>query len=548
MDWVQLPQISLALCAICDHHLLLGSKTKIHPHSHLHHNTYSPNYDERKNALDCISQAEDDIARLDSALGHISRIVESIKSHRDARYNDRDTCSALLSPIRRVPNEIWLKILPFAIQGTDRDFSLLQVCRHWNELLGSVPHAFNRVQLDLTKPRDVYTQFIQKYSTRLHGGSNVSRLDLVFPEPWKYSVLLQGSDASEEFIRSLTTELKHISLSSWWQSITHLKILNYSPNDWDQVFRTIPMFQPPPCLESLAIKMSLINHHRSPEISLDWDYLFAVFDNRCNNIHQMTIPDEGFRGGRLSVIHLTDTDAIQAKQILHWYSETLTCVTVQSARLGKWVDREHTVLLPRLHHLAIEATLYDIVDILRTLTCPSLVSLHLCGDMDWKIVDQFISRSGCSLEKLTLGPVSTSTDRDNLDLGLVDILRASPRIRRLTYFEPSHAIQHDNDYSGYHMSNLLLKALESPRLLPQLEHLITHCPSGQLRDVLAMADSRKLKHLGVHLLEFRDVKMQNIVEYYASDMTVDAFDTQVEKLRQQKIGVYRIFKMSWNPW
>ncbi|KAF9060385.1 hypothetical protein BDP27DRAFT_1370591 [Rhodocollybia butyracea] len=527
---------------MCDHQLLLGSKTKIDPQSHLCHGTYSPNDDERQNALDCISQADNDISQLDSALGHISRIVESIKFHRDVRYRDRDTCSALLSPIRRVPNEIWLKISPLAIQGTDPDFLLLQVCRHWNELLGSVPHAFNRVQLDLTKPRNEYTQLIQKYSTRLHGGSNVSRLDLVFPEPWKYSVLLQESDASEEFIRSLTTELEHISLSSWWQSITHLKILNYSPNEWDRVFRPIPMFQPPPCLESLAIKMSLINHHLPPEVSLDWDCLFAVFDNRGNNLHQMIIPDQGFSGGRLSVIHLTDTDAEQAKQIVRRYSKTLTSVTVQSERIGMaWVDQEHTVL-PRLQHLAIEATLYDIVDLLRILTCPSLVSLHLCGNMDWEIVDQFISRSGCSLEELTLGPVSTSRDRNNLDLGLVDILRASPRIRRLTYFEPCHAIQHDNYYSGYYMSDFLLRALESPHLLPQLEHLITHCPSGQLGAVLAMAESRKLKHLGVHLLESRSVETQTMVEYYASDMTVDAFDTQVEKLRQQKIGVYRILK------
>lgn len=527
---------------MCDHHLALGVKTSIKPNSMMCHGTYSPNDAERCKALDCISQAEDDITQLDKALGHISRILESIKSQRDTRVTDRDTCRALLSPMRRIPNEIWMKILPSAIQGNAEDFSLLQVCRHWTQFLGSIPEAFNRIQLDLTDPevdRTLYAQLLREYSTRLHGGSVFPRLDIIFPNPWKYCVSQQYNNASDDFVERLTAQLEPIVLSPWWQSITHLRIFNYSPNEWDRVFQRNTDFGAPPRLEHLAIK---IDHDMPPHWTPRWDSFFEAFDKGCMNLRSVIIPDEGFHFNGLSVIHLTDTGAAEAKKALSQHSETLTSFTTQSARIGQWPDKKN-LTLPHLQHLAIESLNYDIDDLLRTLTCPSLVSLHLCGVLDWEIIYYFIVRSGCSLETFTIGAASMATDRENLDMGLIDVLRSSPSIRRLTYFEPSHAFRHENYYCGYHMSTAFLRSLSSaPYLIPQLEHLITHCPSSQLIDVLTMAESRELKHLGVHLLEFRPVEKQCIVEYYASDMTRDVFDLNVERSRQRNVSVYRVLK------
>lgn len=169
------------------------------------------------------------LTQLNKALGHLSRILESIKSHRDIRAADRDACRTPLSPIRRIPNAFWKKILP----------SAMQVCRHWTQFLGSIPIEFDRIQLDLTDPdvdRTLYAQLLRRYSARLHG-SVVLQLDIFFPASWKYCVLQLDSDAYDGFIERLTSHLEYIASSSWWQSITHLRIFNHSPSEWDRVFQ-----------------------------------------------------------------------------------------------------------------------------------------------------------------------------------------------------------------------------------------------------------------------------------------------------------------------
>ncbi|KAJ3859131.1 hypothetical protein EV359DRAFT_68430 [Lentinula novae-zelandiae] len=552
--------MSLPLCESCPHHLFLPARTNIVAESSLWHGTnLSSNDAERQTALNCISNTEHHIAKLDNALARISRILDSMKVQRDILIHDRDNLKALLMPIRHIPNELWMKILPAAIQGTDLDFSLFQVCRQWRGLLFSSSQLFDRVQLNLANPNtscEKWTRFLTEYITRLHGGIMVSRVDIVFPEPWKYCVLKQGSRESAQFIRSLKKHMECIASSSCWQSVTHLRMVNYSPNDWDQVFWG-SSFRPPSRLEYLAIELNEVNHRRPPDMSPSWDSLFATFKDRCQHLCWMTIPDGPFNSAfesesRMVVVNLTATDAHQAMQILRQHAVSLTEFTMQSARTGNFVPNSTPKLvLDQLHHLAIEAADYDIHGILGNITCPSLVSLHLCGVLDWEAVSQFIVRSGCTLETLSIGVASKSGNREYHDVGLINILRSSPSIQRFTYFEPSLVIQHENYYSGSHMSEPLLTALDcsststssvQTSILPKLEHLVTRCPSSQLDAVLTMAESRQtLKLLGIHLLESRPVHTQSFFQYYASDkITVKEFELKTKTLRQQNVGVYQV--------
>ncbi|KAJ4491008.1 hypothetical protein J3R30DRAFT_3694987 [Lentinula aciculospora] len=554
MDWLQIPQLSLSLCEMCDNHLFLPSRTSIDPQSSLLHGNHSLSDLEREQALRSISEAEDDITLLDDSLTRIRRVLELIQAYRDKRNCHRHNCKALLMPTRCIPNEIWMQILPAAIQGTATDFHLLQVCRHWRLLLGSIPLMFDRVQLDLTDPLvnpQKITRFLIEYSTRLHGVI-VPQIDIVLPQPWIYYRSLESyNQVSDGFILSLKNHLEYIASRSWWgQMVTHLRLFNFS-TPWEQLFWN-SSFQAPSCLKHLTIKL-----HSGSALEGEYcrlDHVLSPF-KKCNVLRYVTIPNgwidfqDGF--SEIQVVHLTNTDAVEAMHILQKHSETLTSVTIQSVRTGRWSNAEN-ISLPQLQHLIIEAENYDINEILGRLTCPELISLHLCGVLDWEVVHQFIIRSACSLQRFAIGASSTSSDRENLDyIGLLDVLRSSPSIRQLTYFEPSHAIQHENYYSGYHMSNTVLTALaysdsttSVPYILPQLEHLITYCPSSQLGVVLAMAESRIqggiFKHLGVHLLEVRPVETQSIVQYYSLNMTTEEFGMKVAGLTRQNVGAYRI--------
>ncbi|KAJ3886186.1 hypothetical protein GG344DRAFT_81959 [Lentinula edodes] len=107
----------------------------------------SSNDAKRQTALNCTSNTEHHIAKLDNALARISRILDSMKVQHDILIHDRDNLKALLMPIRHIPNELWMNILPAAIQGTDPDFSLFEVCQQWRGLLLSSSQLFDRVQL-----------------------------------------------------------------------------------------------------------------------------------------------------------------------------------------------------------------------------------------------------------------------------------------------------------------------------------------------------------------------------------------------------------------
>ncbi|KAJ7585169.1 hypothetical protein C8J56DRAFT_754439, partial [Mycena floridula] len=107
------------------------------------HTLYSPDENEQQQALKSIWEADQDISQLEKAIARINRTLDSLEECRDMRARDRSAFRALLSPLRRIPNEVWIKIFPSALQGTAADFSLLQVCRHWRNFLLSSPQIFD---------------------------------------------------------------------------------------------------------------------------------------------------------------------------------------------------------------------------------------------------------------------------------------------------------------------------------------------------------------------------------------------------------------------
>ncbi|KAJ7585139.1 hypothetical protein C8J56DRAFT_1053533 [Mycena floridula] len=532
--WVIIPQESLSLCSHCDDVLLsLPDRTTLHSSSRLLNATYSPNDDEHRKALSCIFEADRDVGELDTVIARLTRVLERVKSQRDLRVRDKDMFRALVNPIRRIPNEIWRKIFPSALQGTEADFGLLQVCRHWRAFLLSSPQIFDRVQLDLTDPhvdQKQYTTLLLEYSARLHGGKTVPRVDISLPEPWRYCALGEDTDASVDFIASLKLHLRYMTSQSWWQSITHIRILNYSPDEWEELFAH-QNFKGPRLLEQLAIQLKPVNHYHYPEYQELWMRLMSSFDE-CQALCSVTIPTTW--------------------PIYLQHACSLTSLTIQSWQYNPYDQRPPfgVVDLPRLLHLAIE----DIDGIhlfWPSITCPSLVSLHLCGMFKWQAGQRLINELGCTLKSFSVGAASSSSARENLDFGLLEFLESNPAIQHLIYFEPSLVTRRRSHWAkpGYHMSDTLLTQLSFPSTslrLPQLKTFVTHCPSSQLDSVLAMAESRisefnGLRHLGIHLLESERVStFDQIVEYQDSPMTMQDFDTKVEKLRQKGLGVYRV--------
>ncbi|KAJ7585138.1 hypothetical protein C8J56DRAFT_1027537 [Mycena floridula] len=546
MDWVPIPQGSLSLCTQCDDVLSLPHRTTLHPSSRLLDATYSPNDDELRKAFNCILEADRDIGELDTGIARLTRILERVKSQRDLRVRDKDMFRALINPIRRIPNEIWRKIFPSAFQGTEADFGLLQVCRHWRAFLLSSPQIFDRVQLDLTDSQldpERYTWLVLEYSSRLHAGEAISRLDIVFPDAWRYKSLEYGSQASSDLIASLNSQLQYTATRSWWQSISHIRLLDYSPDPWDQVFD--PLVAAPKSLEELVILLQPINHHHYGEWGTEWDNLMLCFDH-CLGLRHVTTPDAFLNASLLDTVHITDSDEATAFNILAMNQNSLTSFAFQYSYKTAGNRERGLRKLPQLQHLTVEASYNYCVDyFLRHTACPSLVSLHLSGILEWKSVHDFLNRSGCALQTLSVGASSQSSNRENLDSGLLEILRSNPTIRHLTYFEPSRAIHRSPRYPGYPMSNILLRQLffsSSSHLLPELETLMTHCSSSQLDSILAMGESRMsiLRYLGIDLLESEPVDDELVIRFSESAMTMQDFDMKVKNLRRQGLSVYRV--------
>ncbi|KAJ7588549.1 hypothetical protein C8J56DRAFT_755104, partial [Mycena floridula] len=69
-----------------------------------------PSYMEHCQVEAHLAAAEADIERYDDEIAFLSRMLESLKQHREIREQDRFNYKAVLSPSRRAPMEIWTQI------------------------------------------------------------------------------------------------------------------------------------------------------------------------------------------------------------------------------------------------------------------------------------------------------------------------------------------------------------------------------------------------------------------------------------------------------
>ncbi|KAJ7585167.1 hypothetical protein C8J56DRAFT_1053559 [Mycena floridula] len=561
MDWMTVCQTTLSLCDECHHCIVLPERTRMLSTSPLSHALYSPDENEQQQALKSIWEADQDIGQLEEAMGRVSRILESLTRCRDERARDRSTFRALLSPLRRIPNEIWIKVFPWTVQGTAADLTLLQVCRHWRDFLLSSPQIFDRVQLDLSDVNvdaRLPNQFMFHYGNRLHG-KMPARIDIRLPEPLQYCVLEKGSAESKQFLNSLGRHVENLVSQSWWATTTHLRFLNYSPNEWEPALHKI--FFCGPVLEQLTIcSAKLVNCESFGGLS--WSSILKCFKH-CSNLRHFVLPDgDLYNGGLAESIELTASTPNNGMHVIDCHAKSLIsfsmcCGEGKTFIYYEWQERS---ALPKLTHLAIQSP-HSIDQMLAALYCPALTSLYLSGELSWDSLSHFIVRSRCAIDTLSIGASSISPK--NLEMEFVDLLRTIPTVRHFIYFEPSREISSSSRHiwpvHPVSMSDIVLQALSLPcpyPLLPVLKNFSVWCLPTQLDTLLLMAESRLelseresnesgtavLRTLVVDLLESETVNAGRAMLAVDSNSMIieEDFDRRVEKLRRRGLTVYRL--------
>ncbi|KAJ7585205.1 hypothetical protein C8J56DRAFT_950128 [Mycena floridula] len=561
MDWTTVRQTTLSLCDECHYCIVSPERTRILSTSPLSHALYSPDEKEQQQALKCIWEADQDISQLEKAIARINRTLDSLKECRDMRARDRSTLQALLSPLRRIPNEVWIKIFPSALQGTAADFSLLQVCRHWRDFLLSSPQIFDRVQLDLSDvsvdPR-LPSRFMFRYGNRLHGGVMPARIEMCLPDPWQYAALEEDSEESDRFLWPLLgRHIDNVVSQPWWATTTHLTIWNYSSFEWERAFREVYFIGP--VLEQLTIWTAKpINHQlsRSENQHLIWTNcnILSAFAG-CFNLRHFVIPDGApmyNNGGMAETIHLTASSAWGGMRVLRCHAKSLISCTIRYERdnFGFSSLQDQRVGLPKLTHLALESPESDMVDMLSAIHSPALASLHIGGDPKWGTLHEFIIRVGCTLHTLSIG----TSEPENLDIELIEVLRSIPTIRHFTYFDPSKAITSRHSTPGHPISDFVLQALSLPStsshpLLPILENFSVWCLPTQLDTLLLMAESRlelserENNESGTAILRTLVVDLQGLEpedrRVNDDSMMIEEFESRVQKLRRRGLTIYR---------
>ncbi|KAF5356989.1 hypothetical protein D9756_006653 [Leucocoprinus leucothites] len=152
---------------------------KICPSSNLHTllrtNYYPQNPSELTQIRTLLNTAKISLTSLDSDIAHVQQVLSTLFTKRATLQHTISSHQSLLSPIRRLPNELLSEIflsrvsvcggsggdigssLSFTHLHTDALWTILQVCSLWRTIAQLTPRLWNTLRIDLTslkgKPR-----------------------------------------------------------------------------------------------------------------------------------------------------------------------------------------------------------------------------------------------------------------------------------------------------------------------------------------------------------------------------------------------------------
>ncbi|THU78529.1 hypothetical protein K435DRAFT_973497 [Dendrothele bispora CBS 962.96] len=206
-----------------------------------------------------IAECSSDLARYDTEIETLEGMLEELRSKKDETQRYLEQRRSLLSPIRKMPNEILGEI--FAASCSDNGllittvphakisaptFALSHVCFLWREIIISTPSLWARMSVDFVHPREEQTRsLVELYLTRSRPAPLTCKIEALDSDELKYfGVIPPRAGIQKSCIR--TFEFFCLERNRW-QNI-HLNLHSTFFNILNRMIATAPL------LETFGIK------------------------------------------------------------------------------------------------------------------------------------------------------------------------------------------------------------------------------------------------------------------------------------------------------
>ncbi|KAJ7042043.1 hypothetical protein C8F04DRAFT_1078108 [Mycena alexandri] len=379
MDLEPSMPFTTALCDRCDRrfeHIQYNLDSAI---SSLRRN-YSPEYMEANLLVETVDAIDTLLVRYEPEISRVQSILASLQEQQANLKRYQQCCRSVLSPVRKLPTEV-LQLMFLACAGPEPDTIPVvgQVCSYWREVVIGTPSLWSNISVGRTR----YTS-----AQRYHHLA---------------SLFLERS-ASHPLTVSLREPI-------------NLQLLNLvrQANRWGtlRISSSMKKFYDSLRLESYA--MPMLEKLEIVEVIME-----VAGDSPPISILQAPNLTEAVINGPSSLWSLPWTQLNRLQYDVPAAEDAITilrqCPQLVECSLGKLKLAPQTQLLPvgRSHSMRFLRIAVDTVShvssaesIMQTfftsLTLPSLTSLEIIGQ--WSVDEflEFLARSECKLENLTLG-------------------------------------------------------------------------------------------------------------------------------------------------
>ncbi|KAJ7765794.1 hypothetical protein B0H16DRAFT_1454336 [Mycena metata] len=410
---------------------------------------YSPEYLEANLLVETVVAIDAHLLRYEPEISRVQSILASLQEQQTNLKRYQECCRSVLSPVRKLPTEV-LQLMFMACAGAEPDTIPVvgQVCSYWRDVVIGTPSLWSYISVGRTRYTSAQrylhlaSLFLERSASHpltvsLRDPLNLQLLDLVRRQANRWGTL-RISASIKDFYDSLRLESHAMPM---------LKNLEMVEEIMEAAVGSPPIsIQQAPNLTHVSI------NGPSQFWFLPWAQLTRL---------QYTIP--------------TAEDAIT---ILRQCPQLVEC------SLGKLRLAPQTQLLPvgRSHNLRFLRLAVDTVShvssaesIMQTfftsLTLPSLTSLEIIGQWSVDGFLEFLARSECKLENLTLGTGYMHGDK------VLTLLESLPLLKTLVLDADVGTSRH---LANRVITDNLLRRLifypDSDCVLPRLTHLTLRTP------------------------------------------------------------------------
>ncbi|KAL0063848.1 hypothetical protein AAF712_009199 [Marasmius tenuissimus] len=427
-----------------------------------------------------LHEASLELSKYDQFICALEGRVLEAKLKRDSLQRHASQVSSLLSPIRRIPSEILVRLFELAansdplggnLLGTNSEWKsqalrISSVCYRWRTIALDTPQLWARFALDLQpraqQPLDLFLSRSRERKLSI----TITQIDHYYsPTP--------------TLLRSL------IAHTSRWSFIDHHYL-------YDDVAASLQEIQEFPSLEYIVC----------PARGLDAAVFFSKQLQQCSSLKTVVLRYDRYNKFNIASLPLDNTDCLVFQYGPKGsFNDSLRVLKSCADVIGELVyqsvpeEENHGSLVREARHTSLDNDLQEQIeckyvrklvvnlfhrhgiyahlrDTFQSLTLPSLVDLQLIGDCStdgffeesWpsRFFDKFIVRSECTLTSLRL-------DLPLLDEDVIACLRHFPSLESLSVTELS--TNEENDLEPDDLVQTVTKSLMAKLTVVGANHL-----------------------------------------------------------------------------